>query len=82
MLDVWDFGFHIALSFGSIFARKLVYHILGICLCGCMGQMDSMGHLNPYLTYLATLLHTGICMGLVSHISTVLKIRKHLKHYV
>jgi hypothetical protein len=41
--------------------------------------MASMGHLNPYLPYLATLLHTGRYGGLVSHIFTVYKNRKHLK---
>lgn len=46
------------------------------------GNMDvivSMGHLNPYLPYLATLLHTGRYEGLVSLISTVLKNQKRLK---
>jgi hypothetical protein len=38
-----------------------------------------MGHLNPYLPYLATLLHSGRYEGLVSLISTVLKIRKQSK---
>jgi hypothetical protein len=43
--------------------------------------MASMGHLNPYLPYLATWLHTGFIVGLVSLIFTVFKNRKHSKTY-
>ena len=78
MLNVRNFFFHKSLSFG----RFIVYHILGVCVYGSIPVIVSMGHLNPYLPYLATSLHVGFLLGWVSLISTVLKNRKHSKSNV
>ena len=76
MLDIRNFVFHKALSFG----RFIVYHILGVCVYGSIPVIVSMGHLNPYLPYLATSLHKRHLVGLGVSISDRFKKSKTLKN--